>query len=128
MLGLVYRIGAAILICGGSEANAGDKEQVDQQDGNEYEGSDDDVEGAEAEDALFGVLREIGRGDVVFVVMVAVIGFGHRYQAMPEFIVVGRKVCDGVRLGRRTSVLVDAQPDAAGLQERQLEVMSLTAL
>src|SRR5271170_1791830 len=29
MLGLVYRIGAGILICDGLEADAGDKEQVD---------------------------------------------------------------------------------------------------
>jgi hypothetical protein len=79
MLGLVYRIGAGILICDGLEAYAGDKEQVDKEDGDEDETSNDDVEGSKAEDALFGVLGKIGRRDVVFVVMVAVVGFGHGF-------------------------------------------------
>jgi hypothetical protein len=79
MLGLVYRIGAGILIWGRSEADACDKEQVDQEDGDEDEASDDDVEGSKAEDALLGVLGEIGRRNVVFVVMVAVVGFGHGF-------------------------------------------------
>jgi hypothetical protein len=100
MLGLVYRIGAGILIRDGSEADAGDKEQVDQQDGDEYKGSDDDVKRTKAKDALFSVMREIRRRDVVFIVMVAVIGFGHEYQGMPECVRVGRKVCEWWVLGR----------------------------
>jgi hypothetical protein len=79
MLGLVYRIGAGILIWDGSEADAGDKKQVDKEDGDEDEAPDDDVEGAEAEDGFLGVLREIGRRDMIFVVMVAVVGFGHGF-------------------------------------------------
>jgi Pyridoxamine 5'-phosphate oxidase len=82
MLGLVYRIGAGILICDGSEADAGDKEQVDQQDGDEYKASDDDVKRTKAKDALFSVMREIRRRDVVFVVMVAVIEFGHGFKVL----------------------------------------------
>ena len=44
------------------------------------EGSDDDVKGLEAKDALFAM--QIGRRDVVFVVMVSVIGFGHGYKVV----------------------------------------------
>jgi hypothetical protein len=94
MLGLVYRIGAGIPICSRSEADAGDKEQVDQQDGDEYKTSDDDVKRTKAKNALFSVMREIRRRDVVLVVMVTVVGFGHEYQGMPECVLVGRKVCE----------------------------------
>jgi hypothetical protein len=66
----------------GSEADTGDKEQVDQQDGDEDEASDDDVERAEAEDSLLGVLGKIGRRNMVLAVMVAVVGFGHGYQVL----------------------------------------------
>src|SRR5271170_6283443 len=41
MLGLVYRIGAGDPVYGYLEANAGDKEQVDQQNGDENDAPDD---------------------------------------------------------------------------------------
>jgi hypothetical protein len=91
MLGLVYRIGAGIPICSRSEADAGDKEQVDQQDGDEYEASDDDVKGAKAKDALFNVMGEIGRRDVVFVAMVAVIGFRHGFEVVLRSVMGAKK-------------------------------------
>ena len=78
MLGLVYRIGAGFLFVA-REVNSlpGDEEQINEQDGDENDAADDYVEGTEAEDAFLSL--KVGWGDVVFVVVVTVIGFGHGY-------------------------------------------------
>jgi hypothetical protein len=68
-----------------------DEKEVDQQNGYENDAADDDVEGAEAEDALFSVLGKIGRRDVVFVVMVAVIGFGHGSKVVLRSVMGAKK-------------------------------------
>ena len=64
----------------GLVACASDEKQVDDEDGDEKQGSDDDVERFEAKDAFFAM--QIGRRDVVFVVVVSVIGFGHGYKVV----------------------------------------------
>lgn len=62
-----------------SIACAGGEQEIHEEDGDENEGSDDDVEGFEAEDALFFFAVKIGGWDVVFAVVVSVIEFGHGY-------------------------------------------------
>lgn len=67
-----------------SIACAGDQKEIDDENGDENEGADDDVKGFEAEDTLFFLTMEIGRPDVVRVAVVAVIGFGHGYKGISE--------------------------------------------
>jgi hypothetical protein len=64
----------------GLVACASDEKQVDDEDGDEKQGSDDDMERLEAKDAFFAM--QIGGRDVVFVVVVSVIGFGHAYKVV----------------------------------------------
>jgi hypothetical protein len=65
-----------------SIAGASDKKQIDQEDGDENKGSDNDVKRFDAQDALLG--REIGRWDMSLVVVVSVIRFWHGYQDNPQ--------------------------------------------
>jgi hypothetical protein len=91
MLRLVYRIGAGDPVYGCLEAYASDQEQVDQQDGDENKSADYDVKGAKAQDALFSVVGTIGWRNVIFAVMVAVIGFGHGSKVVLRSVMGAKK-------------------------------------